>query len=67
MTSAAEHLEDAGQDLDAAVAKIDAALEAGLPAYMQQSGRFVAAEVKVARRRLANLRRLLGSDPKPAG
>lgn len=63
MTSA-ERLERAGELLDEAVNEIEAALEEGVAHYCLDSLRFLRAEVRVAGRRLSNVRKVLGTTRK---
>ncbi len=61
--TAAERLERAGELLDQAVAEIDGALP-DMPAYSIEAGRFLKAEIAVAKRRCENVAKALGDRRK---
>lgn len=57
--AARDHLRQVARLADSALAHLDDAIP-GLPAYSCEAGRFLRAEAAVCRRRLGNLRKVLG-------
>ena len=63
--TAAERLIRAERHLEAALAELDEATP-DLPSYAVDAGRLIAAEVRVARRRIGNVCKVLGAGTRRA-